>query len=156
MIDIDVPGFGRLQLSRLVCDFNGTLARDGRLLDELRDPIARLAKTIEVHVATADTFGTAKGELTGIPCDVVVLQGDDQALAKAALVERFGANSVVAVGNGRNDRLMLASAALGIGVIGDEGLAGDALAASDIVTRCATEALQLLLEPRRIIATLRD
>ena len=29
MIDIEIPGFGRLQLAHLVLDYNGTLAIDG-------------------------------------------------------------------------------------------------------------------------------
>ena len=33
MIDVAIPGFGRLALEHLVCDYNGTLARDGVLLD---------------------------------------------------------------------------------------------------------------------------
>jgi soluble P-type ATPase len=62
---------------------------------------------------------------------------------------------VVAVGNGRNDRLMLEAAALGIAVIGDEGLAADAMQACDIVVRHIADALALLEDPRRLIATLR-
>jgi soluble P-type ATPase len=156
MIDLDIPGFGRHQLAELVCDFNGTLARDGRLLDDVRALLVAVAKLVHVHVVTADTFGTARDQLSGLPCDVAVLDSGDQALAKAAYVERLGASSVVAMGNGRNDRLMLTSAALGIGVIGDEGIAGEALSACDIVARNIGDALGLLLEPRRVIASLRD
>ena len=29
MIDVAIPGYGRLALEHLVCDYNGTLARDG-------------------------------------------------------------------------------------------------------------------------------
>ena len=29
MIDLEIPGFGRLELVDLVCDYNGTLAQDG-------------------------------------------------------------------------------------------------------------------------------
>jgi len=31
MLDVDIPGFARLQLKHLVLDFNGTLAVDGIL-----------------------------------------------------------------------------------------------------------------------------
>src|SRR5574340_1015132 len=156
MIELAIPGFGQLELSELVCDFNGTLARDGVLIDGVRDLLARVAEQLHVRVVTGDTFGTARAQLAGCACEIEVLGPTDQAIAKAALVERLGASRVVAVGNGRNDRLMLASAALGIAVIGDEGLAGQAAAASDIVTRHIADALTLLLEPRRLLATLRD
>ena len=69
--------------------------------------------------------------------------------------EVHGAQRVVALANGRNDRLMLAEAALGIGIVGDEGLAAETLFASDIVVRHVADAFDLLLEPRRLIASLR-
>lgn len=156
MIDVAIPGFGTLALSELVLDFNGTLARDGRLLDEARVLLPKVSGILNVRVVTGDTFGTAQAELAATGCAVVVLDSTDQALAKAALVARIGAERVVAIGNGRNDRLMLAAAALGIGVMGDEGVAGEALPACDVVTRHIGDALGLLLEPRRAVATLRD
>lgn len=156
MIDITIPGFGRLELSLLVCDFNGTLARDGQLADGVLALLPQVSRLVTVHVVTGDTFGTARSALAETGCEVQILGAQDQALAKAAFVERLGATRVVAIGNGRNDRLMLACAALGVGVIGDEGIASEAVAACHIVTRHITDALGLLLEPRRILATLRD
>ena len=156
MIDVDIPGFGRLALTELVCDFNGTLALDGRLLDEARALLPDVAKVVNIRVVTGDTFGSAREELHGCPCQVTLLEARNQAAAKAMLVAQLGADRTVAIGNGRNDRLMLKAAALGIGVAGDEGIAGEAVQACDIVTRRIAEALELLLEPRRLIATLRD
>jgi len=155
MIDIAIPGFGPLAVSELVCDYNGTLARNGLLLEEVRRCFPRVSERLRIHVVTGDTFGTARRELQGLPCEVSTMPAGGQAEAKEALVSRLGARSVVAIGNGRNDRLMLAAAVLGIGVVGDEGLAGEALRASDIVVRHIVDALELLLEPRRLIATLR-
>ena len=70
------------------------------------------------------------------------------------LVERLGAERVVAVGNGANDAGMLQAAALGIAVLGPEGLAGEAWQAADVVAGIH-QALDLLLHPRRLVATLR-
>ena len=156
MIDIAIPGFGRLVLTELVCDYNGTLARDGCLLAPARELLPRVADRLRVHVVTADTHGSARAELEGLPCELTVLDSDAQAKAKAAVVERLGAGRVVAVGNGRNDAGMLGVAALGIGVIGDEGIAAEAVAASRIVCRSIADALELLIRPRRLVATLRD
>ncbi|MCA9958568.1 MAG: HAD hydrolase family protein, partial [Anaerolineales bacterium] len=61
----------------------------------------------------------------------------------------------VAVGNGRNDALMLQAAALGIAVLQAEGTAVVTLTAADVVTPTILDALALLTEPRRLIATLR-
>ena len=156
MIDVAIPGFGRLALTELVCDFNGTLARDGRLLDQVRALLPEVAKVVNVRVVTGDTFGSARAEMTGCPCEVTLLDAHDQARAKGRFVERLGASNVVAIGNGRNDRLMLKLAALAIGVVGDEGIAFEAAAASDVVTRRIGDALELLLQPKRLVATLRD
>jgi len=49
----------------------------------------------------------------------------------------------------------LQRAALGIAVLGGEGLATVCLAAADVVVPSVESALDLLLYPRRLIATLR-
>jgi len=71
-------------------------------------------------------------------------------------VNHLGAPGTVAVGNGRNDTLMLAAAALGIGVVLAEGAATVALQSADIVCTGILPALDLLLHPLRLAATLRN
>ena len=68
----------------------------------------------------------------------------------------LGADHVVAIGNGRNDRLMLAASALGIGVGGTEGIAVETIAACDVVVPDIGAALDLLLETKRLVASLRS
>jgi soluble P-type ATPase len=62
----------------------------------------------------------------------------------------------VAVGNGRNDRLMLQESALGIAVILNEGAAMQTLLCADVVCTDIVAALQLLIHPLRLTATLRS
>ncbi|NMC74942.1 MAG: hypothetical protein GYA56_11410 [Geobacteraceae bacterium] len=57
--------------------------------------------------------------------------------------------------NGNNDRLMLKAARLGIAVCEGEGCAVAALMNADIQARSIGEALGLLLNPKRLKATLR-
>ncbi len=156
MLSVDIPGHRELHLHHLVADYNGTLAVDGRLLFGLADLLTRVAKLLEVHVVTADTFGLAARELAGLPLTLTVLPAGGQAEAKAEYLRQLGAETGVALGNGRNDRWLLREAALGIGVIQAEGASLAALAEADVVCRSAHEALQLLLDPRRLIATLRS
>jgi soluble P-type ATPase len=156
VIEIAIPGFGKLELTDLVCDYNGTLALDGVLLESARTRLARLSEHVRVHVITGDTFGTARAGLQGLPCEVNLLPADDQAAAKERFVEGLGTTHVVAIGNGRNDRLMLAACALGIGVCGGEGIAADAAAACDVVVSDIDAALDLLLETNRLVASLRS
>ncbi len=155
MIDVTVPGFGALHLRFAVLDFNGTLACDGALMEGVPDRLRALARQLELHVVTADTFGTARQTLGELPVTVTVLGPERQADAKAEYVRRLGADAVVAVGNGRNDRLMLREAALSIAVLGAEGAAAETLAAAQLVCPQIAAALDLLLFPQRLSASLR-
>jgi len=156
MLDISIPGYGRLRLTDLVCDFNGTLAAAGELAPGVRERLPRLAGLLRIHVVTGDTFGTARAELAGSPCAIVVLAQEGQAEAKVRFARELGASQVVAVGNGRNDRLLLEAVALAIGVCGREGIAAEALQATDIVVPDPASALDLLLDTNRLVATLRS
>lgn len=156
MLRLDIPGFRAFALEHLVLDFNGTLAADGKLLAGVRSRLRALARTLELHVLSADTFGTVRAQLARLPCRVVVLAARHQDRAKAAYVRRLGARHTVCVGNGRNDRRMLQAAALGIAVLGAEGAAAEALREADLVMPGIREALDALRHPRRLVATLRS
>jgi soluble P-type ATPase len=155
MIALDVPGFGAVRLRHAVLDFNGTLARDGRLLPAVGPRLRALAALVALHVVTADTTGTAARTLARLPVEVRILGAMRQAAAKAAIVRKLGAAGVVAIGNGRNDAAMLERAALGIVVCGPEGCATDALRGADVACGDIRDALDLLLIPLRLVATLR-
>lgn len=155
MIEVAIPGRGTFVYDHLVLDFNGTLACDGVLLTGVAGRLRSLSAVLVLHVVTADTFGTASGELAGVPLNPTVLGPEEQAEAKAALVERLGARRTVAIGNGANDAAMLKIASLGIVVDGSEGCARETLLAADVVVPDLRAALDLLLKPERLIATLR-
>ena len=155
MIEISIPGAGILRLKHLVMDFNGTLARDGCLLEGIHPRLGRLAAELTLHVVTADTFGEASAQLTGLACKVRILAGDEQASAKLAYIQKLGVDQVAAIGNGRNDVLMLRSAALGIAVIQSEGAALEACLAADLLVPDILAGLDLFFNPMRLIASLR-
>jgi soluble P-type ATPase len=71
-------------------------------------------------------------------------------------VRRLGAARTACIGNGRNDELMLKTAALGIAVLQREGAASVTLAAADLIVPTITEALDLLAKPLRLVASLRS
>ena len=156
MIELEVPGADRLRLRNLVLDYNGTLALDGRLLEGVAPRLRALAGRLRVSVVTADTFGCARRELEGLPCEVVLIAPGKEDAAKTAHVRDLGAGETVAVGNGRNDRGMLGEAALGIAVIQEEGAAVEAVNAADVVASDIHAALSLLEHPLRLVATLRS
>lgn len=156
MITTEIPGFGTLNLAHLVLDYNGTLAVDGALLPGVADLLNAIAGQLDVHVVTADTFGKAADGLAGVACRLNVLPaGGRQDKAKVDIVEQLGAVQTVSIGNGRNDHLMLAASALSIAVILREGACMTSVNAADIVCTDIHAALELLIYPLRLTATLR-
>lgn len=155
MIEISIPGRGKLQFKYLVLDYNGTLAVDGRLIEGVRETLQQLSDKLEIHVLTADTFGKARSGLTGIGCKLSILPMDRQDIGKREYVSNLGAEFSVCIGNGRNDRLMLKEASLGIAVVQGEGAAAETLLDADVVCSGIVSALELLTNPLRLVATLR-
>ncbi|MBS3757516.1 MAG: ATPase P [Desulfobacterales bacterium] len=153
---IQIPGYGELTLQSLVMDYNGTLAIDGKPVDGVRDALIKLSEDLDLHVLTADTFGIAREGLEGIPCRLTILPKDDQQGGKLRFVQDLGPGQTVSIGNGRNDQLMLKASALGIAVILKEGASVETLQAADVVCPCIVSALELLLNPLRLTATLRS
>ncbi|HSN90350.1 MAG TPA: ATPase P [Anaeromyxobacteraceae bacterium] len=149
-IRVEIPGRRTLVLRCLVLDMNGTIATDGEVLPGVGGRVARLSRALDVVVLTADTYGTAARALAGLPLRLHrISTGDD----KAAFVA--SGRGVAAVGNGANDVAMLRAADLGIAVLGREGTAAALLGAADVVVTRIEDALDLLLDPRRLVATLR-
>jgi soluble P-type ATPase len=136
-------------------DYNGTMACDGRLIEGVREMLDALRDRLEIHVLTADTFGKARAELAGVPASLSVLPEADQDQGKLDYVRALGLASVVAIGNGRNDKLMLAAAELGIALIQEEGACVETVTAADMVCPSILSALTLLTQTGRLVAGLR-
>jgi soluble P-type ATPase len=156
MLAIDIPGYRVLRLEHLVLDYNGTLACDGVLLDGVRDRLNALVSVLHIHILTADTFGKARTQLVDVPCGLSVLPMEDQDRRKLEYIQRLGPETTVCVGNGRNDRLMLQEAGLGIAVVQTEGAAAQTVLAADVLVPDILTALDLLTHPLRLVATLRS
>jgi len=155
MIEFEVSGRGTYRIEHLVLDVNGTLALDGKLLEGITPRIDKLLCLIDVHLLTADTHGKQHLIDAQLGLEATRITPDNESAQKAAYVKTLGRDQVCAIGNGANDAGMLAEAGLAIAVLGPEGLAVETLQAADIVVDNINAALDLLLHPRRIVATLR-
>ncbi len=155
MIEIDIPGFGMVRLEHLVSDFTGTLSVDGILIPKVEARLNKLSEVLKIHILTADTFGKARAALSGVNCQLHILSGENHDVQKEDYVNKLGAESVIALGNGKNDRKMLKAARIGIAVTEGEGCAVDAIMAADIHVRAVLDGLDLLLNTKRCKATLR-
>jgi len=103
---------------------------------------------------SADTQGTLTGLVLQLDIQAKRLDSGEECKQKAEFVPGLGADRVVAIGNGANDEEMLRHAALGIAVLGVEGMAAKCLNAADIIVP-GMAALDLLIYPKRLLATLR-
>lgn len=155
MITIPIPGEDDLRIEWVVLDVNGTLTLDGNVLHAVPARIAWLREQAGVELLTADTRGRLDEVARALGAPGTRLEGDAVGEQKRAHVERLRAARVAAIGNGMNDTGMLAAAALGIVVLGPEGAAGAALRVADVVAANIIDALDLLLELLRLMATLR-
>ena len=155
MIEINIPGRGPLRLEHLVTDVNGTLAIDGQLIAGVAKQLSALGDRLTVHLLTADTHGRQALIDQQLNLTAVRIGPGNESEQKAEYVRQLGADSVIAIGQGANDALLLKTAALGICVMSPEGIAVETLSAADLLLPNITAALELLDKPLRIIATLR-
>ena len=152
MLRIPIPRGEDLHLKHLVADVNGTLSDRGRIIPGVEERLRRLSGDLQLHVLSADTFGTAEAIAEDLGARLgIVRTGVD----KRAYVEQLTASQCVAMGNGANDAPMFEVAGLSIAILGAEGSHFAALAAATLVARSVLEALDLLLTPQALTATLR-
>jgi len=156
VIQIDIPGWGNMEIENVVLDLNGTLATDGKIPSEVKKKTSSLAGRVKIYVLTADTQGTATEEIREMKVELIKIEGKDSKEGKFNFLKTLDLERTVVVGNGNNDQLILKEAALGIAILGDEGISVAALKQADIMVRNILDALDLLLKPKRLMATLRE
>ena len=152
---IDIPGYCEIDICYLVLDYNGTIAEDGHIPEEVKRELNKLSDIFKIYVLTADTHGTASAECEGLPLQILTFPSDRAADEKLRIVNELGADHCATIGNGRNDVKMNQAAAMSMAVVGKEGAYGKLLAESEICVRSILDALELLQYPKRMIATLR-
>lgn len=152
---LEIPNFKTLDIRHIVCDYNGTIAKDGIVYPEVKELFNILSKTYTIHVITADTFGSVHQQLQYHGTHIKVLSSNDHTKEKAEYVSYLGKAHCAALGNGNNDKEMLQLASVGIAILGEEGCSKDAFLNADILCKNITDALSLLIYTKRLTATLR-
>jgi len=155
VIEIEVPGRGSYRLAHVVLDVNGTIVADGQLIEGVAQRVTELRHLVKVHMLTADTRRRQHAIDAQLGMRAARIAPMDEAAQKASFVHELGSEGVCAVGNGANDAGMLREARLAIAVMGAEGLAVETLNAADVLAPDINNALDLLLNPLRLVATLR-
>jgi soluble P-type ATPase len=152
MIRIDIPQRGMIELQHAVFDVNGTLAVDGRPIPGVVERLKALGEHLSLHVLTAGTHGKLAEleQVMGLPLHIIAT-GEE----KMRYVEQLGPAQVITFGNGMNDVGMLRLAAIGVAVLAREGVAIGAVQAADVLALGPIDAIDLVLNPKRLVATLR-
>jgi soluble P-type ATPase len=151
-VSVPIPGRAELRLEHLLLDVNGTLTSRGVLIEGIEARIELLRETLDIQFVSADTFGTLDAIAERLQVGAVRAgSGED----KLRVLSEWGHDRAAVVGNGANDVLVLEAAAVGFAVLGPEGTSAAALRSADVVCASAADALDLLLDPKALSATLR-
>ena len=126
---------------------------DGVFVPGVPDRLLKLSEILQMHILTAGTHGNLAEleERAGLTFQLIA-HGEE----KRRYVEQLDPCTVIAFGNGTNDASMLRLAEIGVAILGAEGLSMEALRAADILVRSPLDAMDLVLRPKRLLATLRE
>ena len=155
MIAITIPGRGSYNFKYLVLDLNGTIALDGEIIGGVEERLQQLSSLLSISIVTADTHGSARQLEKSLDIKIRRIEAGKEDAQKLALVQQLARENTISIGNGSNDVSMLRESTLGICVLGQEGASIEAIMNSDLVVPDINAALELLLYPDRLIATLR-
>ncbi len=155
MITVDIPGRQIYNFEYLVLDMNGTIALDGVLLAGVQKKLDILRGQLDISIITADTHGKAQQVAAALDVKIYKIARENEQVQKQEFLRQLGAERVVSIGNGANDALMLKASGIGICVIGAEGASSEAMSNCDVFVPDISAALDLLIKPARLIATLR-
>ncbi|WP_419776770.1 HAD family hydrolase [Malaciobacter marinus] len=153
---VNIPGKQEIEIKNIVFDYNGTIAIDGKLIDGVKENINELSNEFNFFVITADTYGSVEQELKSVNCKIIKIEKSLQDISKEKFIKELGSNTALCVGNGRNDKLMLKEAILGIAILQDEGICTQTLLNSDILVKSILDVFGFLNDKNRLIATLRN
>lgn len=156
MLKLQIPGRGEYRLENILFDYNGTLAVDGAMDNEIKAKLKELSSFLNVYILTADTYGTVEKECGELDLGVKTFPRDNAGLEKNKILQEVGKEKSIAVGNGYNDILMLKESNLSFVVLGKEGCCGELILNGDIIFNSIYDVFDALNNPDRIKATLRS
>ena len=116
MMKTQIPGWGELEIKNLILDFNGTIAKDGKVLEGVKELLGKIHEAgIEIYVVTADTNGTVAAECETLPVHVKIFGSDTVARDKRCLCQELGCQNTASIGNGINRTIAGTSSGQGTG-----------------------------------------
>lgn len=150
---IDIPNLEEIELETLILDLNGTLTINGKLVKGVEKRIKYLRqKGFKIVLFSGDTRGN--GDIIAKKLGIQLIKtptGKD----KMVEAKKLNPKTCVAIGNGLIDVLLFKTVKLSIATIQSEGVYQKTLAQADIIVTSILDALDLLINEKSLIATLR-
>lgn len=148
-----IPGVGQLEIKTIILDLNGTLSVGGEIVDGVKE---RLLKLRELGYRVLFFTGNTRNDADGIATELgIEWQLARTAEDKARLAQELEPETCATIGNGRIDLELVKTVKLGILTMQAEGVHVQTLLAADIVVPTINDALDLFIDPQRLVATLR-
>ena len=149
----EIPNIGRLELKTIILDLNGTLTVKGSIVDGVRERLAKL-KELGYHILffTGNTRGNADEIAKSLGIEWILAESGVQ---KKDAAMKLVPETCVSIGNGLIDLELMKVVKLGIVTLQAEGVHVQTLLNCDIVVPSILDALDLLIDPSTLIATLR-
>lgn len=149
----DIPGQGQLVIKTIILDLNGTLSVAGVVPEGVKQ---RLDKLKELGFKILFFTGNTRGDADTLAAQL----GIEWKLAKTGedkrdLAHELDPETCASIGNGLIDLELMKTVKLGIVTLQAEGVHVQTLMNSDIVVPTINDALDLLIDRQRLIATLR-
>jgi soluble P-type ATPase len=149
----EIPKIGSLELKTVILDLNGTLSVRGSIVPGVPKRLATLRELgFRLVLLTGDTRGTASKTSSFLGVDLIRTESGTEKAAEAAAL---GPETAVSIGNGLIDLELMRTVRLRIVTLQAEGAHVQTLLNSDIVVPSINDALDMLIHPETLIATLR-
>ncbi|HSW37614.1 MAG TPA: hypothetical protein VLG37_04585 [Candidatus Saccharimonadales bacterium] len=152
-MNYQIPGIGELELKTIILDLNGTLSVAGQLVSGVKERISKLKEQgFKILFFSGNTRGDADQIATELGVDWLLAKGAEDKKNEAL---KLGPETCVSIGNGLIDLELMKIVKLGIVTLQAEGVNIQTLLACEIVVPTINDALDLFIDPDRLIATLR-
>ena len=153
----DIPNYGKIHIKNILFDVNGTIQFDGSIPTKVKKRIKRLKNYYNIFLISADTRGNLNQIALNLEVKSIKISPSEllEAETKNNELIKLGREETVAIGNGNNDFMMLKNAILSIAILGKEGLSSNTLMNSDLVFSNCIDAINFLMDEKKVIATLR-
>jgi soluble P-type ATPase len=149
----NVPGQGELKLETIILDLNGTISVRGKLVEGVGERLAKLKELgYAVVLFTGNTRGDADGMAQSLGIEWRLTKSSEDKRDKAL---QLSPETCVSIGNGLIDLELMKVVKLCIVTLQAEGVHVQTMLNSDVIVPTICDALDMLIDPNILVATLR-